>query len=151
MVGDELPKVAPCNPELSIGEQRNLAGGQGNAEVRGSVLREMLRRLARFIVVRRAVSIMVMMMVMTDAADVVDLVRNIEHFLECKCAALHGKSMHGEQQHQEDAKETTHGKVSGYSRRGLYQLLVGFNPVTFFSWLCGQNAQTQDARQWNAK
>lgn len=55
------------------------------------MLGKMLCRLARVVVVRRSM----MIMMMTDAFQMIDLVCNVEHFPERESAALHRKSMLG--------------------------------------------------------
>lgn len=76
-------------------------------QLRRGMLGEMFCGFARVVIVRRAVFIVVM----ADAFEMVDLVRNVEHFLERGRAILHCKSMQGQQQHQENAEKATHGEA----------------------------------------
>lgn len=69
------------------------------------MLREVLCRLARVVIVRPMLVVM-----MARPFHVIDLVGDVKRFLERKLAVLHGKAVQRKQEHQENAENATHGK-----------------------------------------
>ena len=70
------------------------------------MLREVLCRLARVVVVRPMLIVM-----MAHPFQVVDLVGDVKCFLKRKRTDLHGKAVQRKQEHQENAEKATHGEV----------------------------------------
>lgn len=93
------------------------------------MFREVLCRLARIVIVRRT---MVVVMV-AGTVHVIDLMGDVEHFSECRHAALHSETMQGKHQHQQNAEKTTHGNVID-SNGGDYTNMrhrIGFHQELF--------------------
>ncbi|RJG03508.1 hypothetical protein D3878_19485 [Noviherbaspirillum sedimenti] len=51
----------------------------------------------------------VIAVMMAGAFQMLKLMRNVENIFQRRPSALHGKTMQGQKQHQENANETAHG------------------------------------------
>lgn len=85
------------------------------------MFREMRGGLAGIVVMDRAV---IVVMMMGGAHQVIDFMRDIESTRERIPAHLHRKALQGKEQHQQNAKKSTHVKMApqepiGYTRRNF--------------------------------
>jgi hypothetical protein len=98
--------------------RQHCGAGQGDASGTGRVLREMMRGLAGIVVVDRAVVVVVMV---ARADQVIDFMSDIESHRGRVTAHLQGKALQRKEQHQQNAKKSTHVKIApqepiGYTR-----------------------------------
>lgn len=107
-IGNKVAEVAASGLERHTRKERYCDGRQCDARLGRGMLREVLCRLARVVIVRPMLVVM-----MARPFHVIDLVGNVKRFLERKLAVLHSKAVQRKQEHQENAENVTHGDVIG--------------------------------------